>query len=402
MEIAEEFERLLDRDWREAAVYGSRYSLKSGTVARILLIRTRQEKIRVGCFREFQNSIAESSHQLLKDLIEYYELTDFEITDNAIVNTVNGSEFIFKGLHRNEQSIKSIEGIDIAWVEEAQTVSVKSLETLTPTIRKPGSQIIYTYNRLTEEDPIHKRLVIEGRPNTLVIKVDYTVAKKYGFLPKQIEEEIEDDKKRPNLFKHKWLGEPENQIEGKVYNDWKEIEEIPFEARLERYGLDFGYWPDPCAIVQILYYNGGYILDELLYERKLENPHIASTLLNLPKALVIADSAEPKSIAEIRRLGVNIIGADKGSESVRYGVKTVQAQKISVTKRSVNLLKEYRGYLQAVDKNTNLPLVGEYTGENHLLDAVRYAICSLLPIKQRKEKLAQIIRLPNTPRVNVT
>lgn len=400
MEIAEEFQRLLDADWREAAVYGSRFSLKSGTVARILLIRARQKKTRIGCFREFQNSIAESSHQLLKDLIEYYELTDFQVTDNAIVNTVNGSDFLFKGLHRNDQSIKSIEGIDIAWCEEAQTLSTRSLEILTPTIRKEGSQIIYTYNRLTEEDPIHKRLVLEGRPNLLVIKVDYTVAEKYGFLPKTIKDEIEDDKKRPNLFKHKWLGEPENQIEGKVYNGWQEIDEIPFEARLERYGLDFGYWPDPAALVAVYYHNGGYILDELIYERKLENPQLAGTILNIPKALVIADGADGSAIREIRRLGINIIAAEKGNESVRYGVKVVQSQKISVTKRSVNLLREYRNYLQAIDKNTNLPLVGEYTGENHALDAVRYAICSLLPIKQRKEKLEQLIRLPNIPRTN--
>ena len=165
IEIPIEYRRLFDKDWREASVYGGRYSLKSHTVARVLLIRARQSKIRVACFREFQNSIADSSHQLLADLIKQYELNDFKVTDNAIVNTINGSDFLFKGLRHNEQSIKSIEGIDIAWVEEAQTITENSLEILTPTIRKPGSQIIYTYNRLLEQDPVHKRLVIEGRPN---------------------------------------------------------------------------------------------------------------------------------------------------------------------------------------------------------------------------------------------
>ena len=98
MVIPKEFKRLFDRDWREAAVYGGRYSLKSHSVARFLLIRARQQKTRVACFREFQSSIAESSHQLLKDLIAQYELTDFEVTDNSIVNTINGSDFLFKGL----------------------------------------------------------------------------------------------------------------------------------------------------------------------------------------------------------------------------------------------------------------------------------------------------------------
>ena len=209
IEIPVEYKRLFDKDWREAAVYGGRYSMKSHTVARVLLIRARQEKVRILCCREFQNSIAESSHQLLSDLIKQYHLDDFVITDKTITNKVTGSDFIFKGLWNNEQSIKSIEGVDIAWVEEAQTITKTSLEVLTPTIRKEGSQIIYTYNRLTVSDPVHTRLVEEGRPNTLIINVNYDVAEKYGFLPSVIKQEIEDDKlKRPILYKQKWLGEP--------------------------------------------------------------------------------------------------------------------------------------------------------------------------------------------------
>lgn len=209
MEIPIEYQRLFDTDWREAAVYGGRYSMKSHTVARVLLLRARQNKIRVGCFREFQNSIAESSHQLLCDLIKLYQLNDYSVTDKTITNKITGSDFIFKGLWNNEQGIKSIEGIDIAWVEEAQTITKTSLEILTPTIRKEKSQIIYTYNRLTVSDPVHTRLVEEGRPNTLVINVNYDVAEKLGFLPDVIKKEMEDDRlKRPILYKQKWLGEP--------------------------------------------------------------------------------------------------------------------------------------------------------------------------------------------------
>jgi len=123
IEIPIEYKRLFDSDWREAAIYGGRYSLKSHTVARVLLIQGRQKQMRFLCTREFQNSIAESSHQLLKDLIEEYELSEYKATENSIVNQVTKTEFLFKGLRRNEQSIKSIEGIDKAWVEEAQTVS---------------------------------------------------------------------------------------------------------------------------------------------------------------------------------------------------------------------------------------------------------------------------------------
>ena len=139
--IPEEFKRIFDDDWREAAIYGGRFSLKSHTIARILLVMARSKKMRIACFREFQNSIADSSYQLLSDLIKIYDLKDFKTTNNSIINEINGSDFIFKGLWNNEQSIKSIEGIDIAWVEEAQTVSTKSLEVLTPTVRKDGSKI---------------------------------------------------------------------------------------------------------------------------------------------------------------------------------------------------------------------------------------------------------------------
>ena len=209
IEIPIEYQRLFDTDWREAAIYGGRYSLKSHTVARYLIIMARQSKVRIACFREFQNSIADSSHQLIADLIKLYELTDFEITDKTISNTVTGSDFLFKGLWNNEQSIKSIEGIDIAWVEEAQTVTKASIEVLTPTLRKPGSRIIYTYNRLLSNDPVHERLVLEGRPNTIVINVNYDIAEKYGWLPDVVKNEIEDDRiKRPALYRQKWLGEP--------------------------------------------------------------------------------------------------------------------------------------------------------------------------------------------------
>lgn len=392
MEIPREFSRLLDNDWREAAVYGSRFSLKSGTVARILLIRARQTRRRIGCFREFQNSIAESSHQLLKDLIELYDLTDFEVTDNAIINTVNGSDFLFKGLHRNDQSIKSIEGLDIAWVEEAQTVSQKSLEVLTPTIRKEGSQIIYTYNRLFDEDPVHKRLVLEGRPNTLIIKTDYTIAEKYGYLPVTIKDEIEDDKKRPNLFKHKWLGEPESALEGKIYQGWMEIEDVPEEARLERKWLDFGYSIDPSAIGRLYKWNDAFVLDEDLYQKGLSNKQLAEFLLYLPnpKILTIADSAEPKSVDEIRSFGINILPSQKGPDSVRQGIQVVQDQKIFVTRRSVNIWKEYRNYVWLIDKDGKIINQEDPRCANHHMSGIRYAICSIIPLIRKKELRRQM------------
>ncbi len=389
MNIPEEFERLLDTDWREAAIWGGRYSLKSHTVARILLIKARQQKRRIACFREFQNSIAESSHQLLADLIKQYELTDFEVTNNAIINKINGSDFLFKGLWHNEQSIKSIEGIDIAWVEEAQTVSTPSLEVLTPTVRKEGSQIIYTYNRLLEDDPVHQRVVIEGRPNSLRINVNYDIALKYGWMPETIKQEMEDDKaRRPALYKHKWLGEP-NSLEQKIFKGWQLIDEIPHEARLERYGLDFGYTNDPTAIIALYYYNGGYIIDEIAYTKGLSNKQIADIFLLHKKTIIIADSAEPKSIDEIRSYGLTVLPATKGAGSVTQRIQLAQDQQISVTKRSTNIWKGFLNYMFLTDKD------GKIINEpNHLwsdgMDAFMYAL-STVAVMRRRMDIADMI-----------
>ena len=379
IDIPVEYKRLFDRDWREAAIYGGRFSLKSHTVARYLLIRARMETTRIGCFREFQNSINDSSHQLLADLINFYGLTEFKVTDKTIINTVTGSEFLFKGLHRNEQSVKSIEGIDIAWVEEAQTITQTSLEILTPTIRKAGSQIIYTYNRLLDEDPVHKRLVLEGRPNTLIINVNYDIGLKYGWMPDVVRLEMESDRdNRPALYKQKWLGEPTSQ-EGRIYHNWVEIESVPHEATLERYGLDFGYTTDPTAIVAIYKHNGGIILDEVTYLKGLSNKRIADIILARPEqALVIADCAEPKSIDEIASYGIAIAPCQKGKDSIRQGIQVVQSHKISFTKRSHNLRKEYNSYIWRTDRDgkTLSPNVPE-DANNHLQDALRYGITDM-------------------------
>jgi PBSX family phage terminase large subunit len=390
IEIPIEYKELFDDWWREAAIHGGRGSLKSHTVGRFFLIRARQRKYRFGCFREFQNSIAESSHQLLSDLIALYKLNEFKVTDNAIVNTLTGSDFLFKGLHHNEQSIKSIEGLDYAWVEEAQTVSANSIDVLVPTVRKPGSKIIYTYNRLKTEDPVHKRLVIEGRPNTLVLNVNYDVAMKHGLFPEVLRAEMEDDKeRRPNLYRHKWLGEP-NNLEGRVYKDWAIIDEIPHEAQLMRRGLDFGYSIDPAAIVDVYYYNGGYILSERLYRKRMLNNELIGFMSNLnsPNTLIMADSAEPKSIAEIAMEGIPIIGVNKkGTKEqgyLNYSIDYMQQQRISVTKASKNLISEYEDYLWATDKDGK-SLNKPEEGKDHALDAARYAFDGLRPQKEDKD-----------------
>lgn len=166
------------------------------------------------------------------------------------------------------------------------------------------------------------------------------------------------------------------EAEGRVYKDWQILDAVPHEARLERYGLDFGYTNDPTALIAIYYYNGGYILDEVIYQRGLSNKQIADVIVTQPTAIVIADSAEPKSIDEIRSYGIAIVPVDKGKDSVNQGIQYVQGQRISVTKRSTSLIKEYRNYLWQTDRDgkvMNVPI----DIFNHGLDAVRYAFDGL-------------------------
>lgn len=198
-------------------------------------------------------------------------------------------------------------------------------------------------------------------------------------LDRSIVEAIEARKQNTNWWKVYGEGQL-GEAEGRIYKDWALIDDIPHEARLERYGLDFGYSNDPTTIVAVYYYNGSYLLDEILYRKGMLNKPIADNLLNLPPALVIADSAEPKSIDEIRSFGVNILPSDKGPGSRNRGIAHVQDQRISVTKRSINLLKEYRNYLWQSDKDGRIVNEPE-EGFDHCLDAIRYALESLSPHK---------------------
>ena len=166
-------------------------------------------------------------------------------------------------------------------------------------------------------------------------------------------------------------------IEGRIYKNWVIIDEVPHEARLERYGMDFGYSNDPTAIVAIYYYNGGYILDEITFLKGLSNKQIADILKEHDSSLVIADSAEPKSIDEIASYGISISGAEKGKDSVNNGIALVQAQRISITKRSINIIKEFRNYLWQTDKNEKVINEPE-KGFDHTMDAIRYGLTSLI------------------------
>lgn len=197
--------------------------------------------------------------------------------------------------------------------------------------------------------------------------------------------EIESHKDNKQWWQVYGLGQL-GEVEGRIYTGWQIIDSIPHEARLSRRGLDFGYSVDPTVIEDCYEYNGGFIFDEMCYQKGLSNKSIAD-LLNAQNGsiLTIADSAEPKSIDEIRNYGVNIVGALKGQGSVFQGIQFVQAQRISITARSLKTIKAYRNYMNRKDRVT-----GRFLNEpddtvhewSNPMDAIRYALSSYRRIEE--------------------
>lgn len=217
VDVPQPFQELFapTRQWRHYCYHGGRSSAKSTSVSTDVTVLATSKPLRILCCREVQNSIAESVHKLLADTITKYNLPGWEITRETIRNR-NGSEFIFKGLRGNSQSIKSLEGIDICWVEEAQTISMESIDILIPTVRKEGSFFIWTFNRLTENDPVWERIAGDPDERTYVRQVNSDEVEKL-LSPEIIAEREKMRNENPELFQHIWLGHPLTVASGSVF-----------------------------------------------------------------------------------------------------------------------------------------------------------------------------------------
>jgi len=254
---------------------------------------------------------------------------------------------------------------DYLFLNEAQNMNYDTVRQLFVRTKKT---IFIDFNP-TREFWVHEE--IKNDPKTLWIHSTYLDN------PHLTKEQVQEIEKNRNN-KQWWAVYGEGRIaesEDAIYSDWQIVDNIPHEARLERYGLDFGYANDPTAIVAIYKYNDSYILDEIAYQKGLSNKQISDILINLPKSIVIADGAEPKSIDEIHSYGLTILAAQKGPGSVNQGIQYVQGQRISVTKRSLNIIKEYRNYMWLRDKDgkiTNVPV----PIWDHTMDAIRYGMDS--------------------------
>lgn len=262
---------------------------------------------------------------------------------------------------------------DFLFINEAQNVSYEIARHLFVRTRKT---VFIDFNPV-REFWVHEEL--KNDPKTLWIHSTY---KDNSFLTQEQVDEIE--RNRNNRAWWAIYGEGRvAESEEAIYKGWNFIDSIPPEARLERYGLDFGYTNDPSAIVSIWKWNDAYIINEEAYTKGLSNKQIADLFTNLPRALIIADSAEPKSIDEIKGYGHLIVGSQKGPGSVNQGIQYVQEQKIFVTKTSINTIKEYRNYMWLKDKDGKI--LNEPSGVwDHTMSSIRYGLDSFRRTKEWK------------------
>lgn len=252
---------------------------------------------------------------------------------------------------------------DILFINEANGLDY---ETYTQLAIRTNLSIFIDYNP-TSSFWVHDEIIPSQEHDFLII----TYKDNEG-LPESIVKELESRKGNKRFWTVYGEGKV-GEVGGRIYTGWEILDEIPFEARLFRRGLDFGYSQDPTAIVDIYQWNGAYVLDEVFYEKFQSNRKIADFLLNQEyPALTIADSAEPKSIDELKGYGVNVIAAQKGPGSVQQGIQFMQDQKIFITKNSVNGIREYRNYVWKEDRDGRILDVPDDGQEDHFLDAARY------------------------------
>jgi phage terminase large subunit len=310
----------------------------------------------------------------LKDFLDimhtqkYYNEDYYNRTDR-VYTFETGSIMRFFGI---KEDIGKVRGPrrDILFINEANNINYDVYDQMEV---RTNREIFIDYNP-TSEFWVHTEIIAKD-PEGLrhdFLKLTYLDNEQ---LDPRIRASIESRMDRENWWRVYGLGEV-GILEGNIYKDWEIIDEVPEAARLEVYGNDFGYSLDPNAIIAIYYLDGAYILDEKLYRSGLTNNQSAGLIKQWPEAPVVCDSAEPKSIDELKAYDINALPSVKGPGSVNYGIQLVQDQKIKVTKSSINLIKEYRNYKWRLGKDGK-PMNEPENVWNHAMDAIRYGIAHL-------------------------
>lgn len=376
LKVANVYKPLWKNAKRRNYIYGGRGSGKSHDVAEYCLFRAYQSKIKVLCTRELQNSIADSVYSLLKNKITDMHL-DFFFTvykDRIVGN--NGSEFIFKGIHNNVSEIKSMENISIAWLEESQSLSRESIDVIVPTIRAPGSILIFTFNPYKDNDPIYMEMK-NATEDDLVIKANYS---DNPWFPEELRLEMERDKKN-DYQKYLWVWEGEclGLSDAQIFRGKYVVEnfETPKNADFH-FGADWGFANDPTTLVRSFIVGNDLYIDMCAGKVGCDledTPSLFNEVQGSSIYPIYADSARPETISFMRSKHYNVIAAEKWNGSVEDGIQYLRSFScIHIHERCKAVAEEFDLYQYKVDRQTGEVLRVPVDKFNHYIDAIRYSL----------------------------
>ena len=366
------------RPARYKGAHGGRGSGKSHFFAEMLVARANSALgFRAACLREVQKSLKNSVKLLVEDKIRAHGLQHrFEILDSEI-RTPGGGVIIFQGMQNHTaDSIKSLEGFDVAWVEEAQSLSQRSLDLLRPTIRKPGSELWFAWNPNKPDDPVDTLLRGEHPPtDSVVVQVNWD---SNPWLPDELRADMEDDRRRdPDKALHVWDGHYSLNSEARVFRNWVMREfDTPADA-VHRFGADWGFAVDPTVLVRCHIEGRNLFVDYEAWKVGCEidkTPALFDEIPGSRKWRIRADSARPETVSYMQRQGFKITPALKGQGSIEDGISFLQSFDIVVHPRCKKVCEELTLYAYKIDEHTGEVLPVLQDKNNHTIDALRYAL----------------------------
>jgi phage terminase large subunit len=372
------FQPLFTQEARFYVSDGGRGGGRSWSFARALLIQGAQKKLRILCAREYQNSIKDSVKRLLDDQIEALGLSWFYRSTQESLTGINGTEYLFRGLHNNITEIKSTEGVDICWVEEAEKVSEESWAFLIPTIRKAGSKIYITFNPYKEKDPTYQRFIVNPPPGTVRMRAGY---RENPWFPEILRAEMEHDK-RTNYDRYLWIweGEPLGISDAQVFKDKFVVEDFDTPDGVTFYhGADWGFAQDPTALIRCFISGDRLYIDQEVGGIGVDidkTPALFDTIPTAKAWVSYADCARPETISYMNQHGyLNMKPCKKWQGSVEDGIAYLKSfDKIVIHPRCKQTIEEFNLYQYKIDKQSGeiLPIVVDKN--NHYVDALRYAL----------------------------
>jgi phage terminase large subunit len=371
--------------YRYKVFYGGRGKAASWSFARALLVIVAKTGKRVLCTREYQSSIADSVHRLLTDQITALKLDHIYSPRLSEIRCINGGLFLFEGLRHNPTKIKSTEGIDIAWVAEAEKTSKDSWDILIPTIRKEGSEIWVEFNPDAEDDPTYQRMVVNPPEDSVVRYLTY---RDNPFFPEVLRKEMEYDRRvDPDRYQWVWEGKTRTISDALVLHGKYVVE--PFEHEdVDRYyyGADWGFSEDPTTLVRCYIIGRTLYVDQEAYGVGVDiddTPQLFDSVPGSREWPIVADSARPETISYMRRKGYKIRSAKKGAGSVQDGIQYLRNfERIVIHPRCRHTIAEAGSYSYKRDRITGEVLPVLEDSHNHCIDALRYSLETMRTAKQ--------------------